>query len=125
MPHQASALVLFGIPFLAIGVVAVAILLAARKTRGADLAARRAPFVVLLLFLVSGALAASGVLANPRIQPPAMMPLMIASVVLSVIAARSALGGVSRPQSRSGLSSVRRGSAFRSSSSCGARRTTA
>jgi hypothetical protein len=93
MTHEASLLVTLGIPALAALVAvlfAVAVLMSS-KAESERRSARRALLGLVAIFAVSGALAASGVLATVR-KPPLFMPLVLASVVLASIAARSNLG---------------------------------
>jgi hypothetical protein len=89
MSEHASLLVVLGIPGLA-ALVAVLFVLGAHHSGGRS-AAGRAALGVLALAGVTGALAASGLLARLQ-KPPLFMPMMLVVLGTTVFAARSAFG---------------------------------
>jgi hypothetical protein len=89
MSEHASLLVVLGIPGLA-ALVAILFVLGAHHSGGRS-AAGRAALGVLVLASVTGALAASGLLARLQ-KPPLFMPMMLVVLGTTVFAARSALG---------------------------------
>ncbi len=90
----ASAVVRLGIPALAVLVAAVVVAFAARSAPRASRAriALGTALGILGYFVLSGALAASGILARPGLEPPAPLLLMVPLTAATVAAARSRFG---------------------------------
>src|SRR5882757_745532 len=92
----APAVVRAGIPLLAVGVAGL-FLAAVRRTEASradqESLLVRSAFGTLALFAIPATLALAGVLADATRRPPAMMPVVLGSLVLTAVAARSSLGG--------------------------------
>ncbi len=91
--EDASPLVRFGIPLLAVsvGALVVAAVRATSEGSGRARTAGRASFVLVVVFAFTAVLAETGVLASIR-RPPLFMPLMLACLVLAASTALSSIG---------------------------------